>query len=115
MSDMNASGGISQSGPTSNMAIVSLVSGVLGLSLFPILGSIVAVVTGMMARREIRESDGGLSGDGLAVAGLILGWVGVGLTVLGICVFGVLFALPFCLAFFGIASQEFSQLLLLAM
>ncbi len=96
------------------MAIVSLVAGILGLSLFPFLGSVVAVVTGMMARREIQESGGGLSGDGLATAGLILGWLGVGLTVLGIIVAGLLIVVPLCLALFAISTQDLGQLLLLA-
>jgi hypothetical protein len=32
-----------------------------------------AIVFGLMARREIRESEGGQNGDGLAVAGIALG------------------------------------------
>ena len=38
-----------------------------------------------MAKGEIRNSGGTLSGDGLATAGLVLGYIGIGLTVLGIC------------------------------
>ncbi|WP_028917339.1 DUF4190 domain-containing protein [Pseudoxanthomonas sp. J35] len=69
---------------TSNLAIVSLVCGVLGWTLAPFLGSIIAIVTGHMARAEIRRSAGDLDGDGLAVAGLVLGWLAVGLTLVGI-------------------------------
>jgi hypothetical protein len=72
--------------PSSNLAIISLIAGILGLSMFPLLGSVVAVVTGQMARREIRDSGGSLGGDGMAKAGLILGWIGVGLTVFGLCI-----------------------------
>jgi hypothetical protein len=43
---------------TSNLAIVSLVCGVLGWTLAPFLGSIIAVITGHMARAEIRRSAG---------------------------------------------------------
>ena len=57
---------------TSPMAIISLVAGILGWTLLPLLGSIVAVVTGHMARGEIRRAPERLEGDGLATAGLIL-------------------------------------------
>jgi hypothetical protein len=72
------------------MAVVSLIAGILGITLFPILGSIVAIITGGMARREIRESDGALTGEGMATAGLVLGWVGFALILLAGCVFSFL-------------------------
>ena len=69
---------------TSNLAITSLVSGILGWTLLPFLGAIVAVITGHMARSEIRKSTGELDGDGLAVAGLVLGWLSLALVVVGV-------------------------------
>ena len=69
---------------TSNLAITSLVSGILGWTLLPFLGAIVAVITGHMARSEIRRSNGALDGDGLAVAGLVMGWISLALVVLGL-------------------------------
>jgi len=69
---------------TSSLAVTSLVSGVLGWSLLPLLGTLVAIITGHMARSEIRRSGGRLEGDGLAVAGLVLGWVAVALWVAGL-------------------------------
>lgn len=62
---------------TSSLAIASLVSGILGWTLLPVIGSLVAVVTGHMARAEIRRAGGTLGGDGLAVAGLVLGWLAI--------------------------------------
>lgn len=70
---------------TSSVAIVSLIAGILGLTLVPIAGSIVAIITGMMAKKEIRESGGTLGGDGLATAGLVTGWLGAALAILGLC------------------------------
>jgi len=43
-------------------------------------------VTGYSAKREIRESAGRLKGEDMATAGIILGWVNLGLTVLGVCI-----------------------------
>jgi small-conductance mechanosensitive channel len=58
----------------SNLAIVSLVSGILGWTFVPFLGSLIAVVTGHLARAEIRREPERLEGDGMAVGGLILGY-----------------------------------------
>jgi len=63
------------------MAIVSLVAGLLGWTFAPWLGSIIAIITGHMARAEIRRDPAGLEGDGLAVAGLVLGWAMILLSV----------------------------------
>ena len=69
---------------TNNLAIVSLVSGLLGWTLLPWIGSIVAIVTGHMARAEIRRNADTQEGDGLAIAGLVMGWGMVALSVLAI-------------------------------
>ena len=58
--------------PTNTMAIVSLVAGILSWVLLPIIGSIVGLITGYMGRKEIRESNGQQTGDGLALAGIII-------------------------------------------
>ncbi len=108
---MSYSGGASPTQPNSSMAVVSLIAGVLGLTLFPVIGSIVALITGSMAKKEIAQSAGSLGGEGLAKAGIVMGWIGIGLTVLGLCVTGVAIAVPLCLAAFGIAFEEFGALL----
>jgi len=58
---------------------VALVTGILGLLTCGFCGpaSIAAVVTGVMGRNQIKESNGLEQGDGLALAGLITGAVGV--------------------------------------
>lgn len=71
---------------TSTLAIVSLVTGILGWTLLPWLGSLIAIVTGHLARGEIRRAPDRLEGDGLAVAGLVLGYAMLALTVLGLLV-----------------------------
>lgn len=82
--------------PNSSLAVASLVCGILGWTFLPFLSSIAAVVLGHMGRREIRESGGRLSGDGMAIAGLILGY-----SMLGIAIVGC--GLIFMLALFGAA------------
>jgi hypothetical protein len=74
--------------PTNALAIVSLVLGILGLVLFFGVASIPAVITGHIARKQIRQRDE--DGAGIALAGLILGWIGVALVVLFIGFFVVL-------------------------
>ena len=72
---------------TSALAIISLVSGLLGWTLLPLVGSLVAIVTGHMARAEIQRSNGQMEGDGLAIAGLVLGWLVIAVSVLTILAF----------------------------
>jgi hypothetical protein len=93
---------------TSTLAIVSLIAGILGLSLLPFIGSIVALITAGMAKKDIQSSAGMLGGEGLATAGQILGWIGIALGVLGGCLAGLFFLLPLCLAALGM-SFDWSQ------
>jgi hypothetical protein len=67
---------------TSTLAIISLVCGILGWTAAPLLGSLGAIVCGHLARGEVRRNPDRLEGDGLAIAGLILGWAQMVLIVL---------------------------------
>jgi hypothetical protein len=58
------------------MAVASLILGILWIYW---LGSILALVFGYLARQQIAQR--GESGGGMALAGIILGWVGVGVLV----------------------------------
>jgi hypothetical protein len=69
----------------SPLAVITLIAGILGITLFPLIGSVVAVVVGPMAKREIDESGGMLGGQNIAQIGIILGWVGLALTFIGCC------------------------------
>lgn len=77
--------------PSSTMAIVSLIAGIAGFSFLPFIGSIVAIVTGYAARKETRAVPPTAGGDGMATAGIVMGWIGVGLTVISICCFVIYF------------------------
>ncbi len=77
---------------TNIWAIVSLAAGVLGwLGVFG-LGGIAAVICGHIAKSQIRSSGGRMGGDGFATAGLVLGYLNIALTALGICLFVLVFA-----------------------
>lgn len=60
---------------TSALAVVSLVSGIASWCVVPLIGAIVAIVCGHLARGEIRRAQDQIEGDGLAVVGLVLGYV----------------------------------------
>jgi hypothetical protein len=84
--------------PTSTLAIISMVAGITGFTIFPAIGTIVALITGYAARKETRAVPPQAGGDGLATAGIIMGWVQVGLTVIGICLFAAFFIFSIGLA-----------------
>ncbi|MDR0344464.1 MAG: DUF4190 domain-containing protein, partial [Nocardiopsaceae bacterium] len=65
---------------TNTLAIIALIAGIAQFFGFWLLGTIPAVVCGYIARRQIRET--GEQGDGMALAGVVLGWVGIGLSVI---------------------------------
>ena len=58
---------------TNGFAVASLVLGLVTGGV----GSLLAVIFGHHARRQIRESDGEQSGGGMALAGVTLGWLGL--------------------------------------
>ncbi|MBW3595165.1 MAG: DUF3105 domain-containing protein [Actinobacteria bacterium] len=62
---------------TNGMAIAALVSGLLGLTMCPVVGSVLALIFGYVGRGQIKRSHGSEGGDGMAIAGIVLGWIGV--------------------------------------
>lgn len=80
-----------QSRGTNTLAIISLITALVGIS--P-----AALVCGYMARRQIKETHE--EGDGFALAGIIIGWVSLGLTLLMIV---------FVLVFFAAASSSINS------
>jgi hypothetical protein len=74
--------------PTNGMAIASLVCSLAGLAVF--ISAPVGAILGHIARRQIRET--GEQGDGMALAGIIVGWIVTGL---GLCV---------CLGYIGVLA-----------
>lgn len=67
-----------QTQATSVAAVVSMIFGIGGLFFdwwFFAIPSIIAIITGHIARSNIKNSQGRLSGDGFAVTGLVLGYI----------------------------------------
>ncbi len=96
---------------TSTLALISLIAGIISWFAAPLIGGFVAVIAGHMALRELQESQGRLTGEGLAKVGLVLGYLHLGILVLGFCLVALLIALgvvPFvCVPF----ANEFGVLL----
>jgi hypothetical protein len=89
-----------QDRPINSLAIVSLVAGIAGYVIpHPFVAGLVAIVTGHMARGQIRRT--GEGGAALALAGMILGYVHLFLSVL---VVGFIL-----LVLFGVGAYVVSQ------
>lgn len=73
---------------TSGKAIASLVTGLVGLLTiccgFLVVTSIVALVLGFLARKDIAAANGQLKGDGMALTGIITGFVGIAMVIVTI-------------------------------
>ena len=79
MSNYQSSGSGSR-GRTSGLGIASLVLGILWMYW---VGSILAVIFGHVALSQIKK-DPSIGGRGMAVAGVVLGWIGVGVLLLSV-------------------------------
>ena|SRR6478735_5741154 len=73
----------------SSNATVALVLGICGFVVCPLVCSILAIVFAKKAYTEIDYSGGRIGGRGMAQAGLILGWIGVGFCVVALLLFAV--------------------------
>lgn len=62
---------------TSAAAVTSLICGILSFTILPFLAAIPAVICGHIAHSRIKRAAGRLTGNGLATAGLILGYLAI--------------------------------------
>jgi hypothetical protein len=79
---------------TDGMAIAALILGIAGLVVFPLIPAIAAIIVGTRSKERI-ALDPALQGDGLAQAGVILGWVGVVLAAAAVVFFIIAAAVLF--------------------
>jgi Domain of unknown function (DUF4190)/Septum formation len=89
-------GGYGYSGPypaqppaNEPLSIWSLVLGIVSFVVCPLLAAIPAIITGAKAKKSIDRSGGMKTGRGMAQAGFILGWVNIGLSIVGGVVIGL--------------------------
>jgi hypothetical protein len=93
------------------VGVWSLVLGIVGLALLfscgiGFLAGIPAVITGHLSRKAQKE--GLANNGGMGLAGIIMGWVTIGLTVLAVAGLGVLFSIPeFREGFFSDTGYEY--------
>ena len=78
--------------PTNGLAIASLVVSIASFMICPLI-AVVGVILGYKARAQIRERDE--DGDGLALAGVIVGWCGVAYSVFIVLFFAFFISVPF--------------------
>ena len=71
-------------GQNQTLAIVSLITGILGLCCLP--SGIAALITGYMAKNNAETNPAEYSGRGMALAGMILGGVSIFFTIIGLIV-----------------------------
>ena len=86
---------VTRKSTTNTLAIVSIVFAVLGIFLtwvIPFLSQIIAIITGHVARSQIRKSEEVQEGDGMALAGLIIGYIMIVLGLIPIIFIGGLAA-----------------------
>lgn len=69
------------------LAVASLVLGIVSLACSQCLTAVPGVILGHIALRQIRASRGTQTGQGLAIGGLVCGYIAIGVTVLLVLVY----------------------------
>lgn len=95
----------------SGAAVISLISGILSWIILPGVGAVVAIISGHVAKGEIRRGMGLVTGEGMATWGLILGYLNIALSLCLTCV-GILvtlgvITLPFAVPFLTPSSSSY--------
>lgn len=72
-------------------AIASMILGILGI-VSCIVFSIIALILGYQARNEIAASGGWQTGGSMATAGIILGWAGLAIFIIGVTIYAIIIA-----------------------
>lgn len=98
---------------TSSNAIVALVLTCVGVSFVPVIASIVGLVFAAKADREIKQSNGWLTGKALVTAARWVGWLGLAFNALIFAFIGAMILLSFGFAAgsagWGAMSQDFGM------
>jgi hypothetical protein len=81
---------------TNVLAMISFAAGIAAWTILPFIGTVAAIITGHLAKGEIRRTY--QAGEGLATLGLVMGYAHLILTILGILV-GLLVLVLFLMGF----------------
>jgi hypothetical protein len=76
--------------PKNDLGVWALVLGIVSIVMCGFVAGIPAVIVGGKARQAVRNGEA--DNDGLALGGIITGWVGIGLSVLIIAIYVIMFA-----------------------
>lgn len=71
---------------TNSKATASLILGIIGLFMCPVICSVLAIIIGSMAKGEIAASGGYQAGESNAKAGIVLGWIGLALAMVWVVI-----------------------------
>lgn len=74
---------------TNVLAIVSLIASIAGIVIAWGIGSIVGIICGHISLNQIKKT--GEEGRGMAVAGLIVGYIGLALAILSVIIIAIIF------------------------
>lgn len=66
---------------TDGLAVASLALSIASFFFLPLIGAILGIIFGQMSKSKIAQSKGTLGGEQLAQAGVIIGWVHIGLVI----------------------------------
>ena len=88
---------VDQRPQTSTSAIIALVLSIVSWIFCPLITSIVAIVLAYQADKEIRNSGGKVTGQGLSFAAKIIAWINIGVSV-AVIVLAVVFGLVLLVA-----------------
>jgi len=94
---------------TNAWALVSVISGVLAWLGMCGRGGLAAVVCGHIGRRQIRSEPHLYTGEGLATAGLVLGYLNLALSLAGCCLMALIFAGAISMPLFLEPVDQFFQ------
>lgn len=70
---------------TSGLAVSGFILSLIGIS-------VIGIILGHLGRKEIRESGGTKSGDGLATAAIVIGWIWLVISIVIGIIIGIAFA-----------------------
>jgi uncharacterized protein DUF4190 len=76
-------------------ALASMICGIVSIAGFQTVIAILAIIFGFIGRNEVKKSAGQIEGDGFALAGIVLGFISVGIGIIIIALYILYFIVIF--------------------